>query len=135
MNEPGRFRKRPVEVEAIRWTGDNTAAVKAFVGTRQRYGLAEAVPVTSGEPGFLTAADVFGAVIGDAVVYDRFHEWIPLSIGDWVIRGLAGEFYPHDGDVFARAYEAVATWYKRGQLASRGSAASRLGSETAETGR
>lgn len=29
-----RFRTRPVEVEAIRWTGDNCAEVHAFLGER-----------------------------------------------------------------------------------------------------
>ncbi|KKK69167.1 hypothetical protein LCGC14_2936720, partial [marine sediment metagenome] len=29
------------------------------------------------------------------------------SVGDWVIKGVAGEFYPCKPDIFAATYEAV----------------------------
>lgn len=29
------------------------------------------------------------------------------SVGDYIIRGVAGEFYPCKPDIFARTYEAV----------------------------
>jgi hypothetical protein len=30
------------------------------------------------------------------------------SEGDWIIRGVQGEFYPCKPDIFAKTYEAVA---------------------------
>ena len=32
-----KYRKKPVEVEAIRWTGDNLDGIKAFVGGSLEY--------------------------------------------------------------------------------------------------
>ncbi len=33
--------------------------------------------------------------------------WLTVSPGDWIIRGIAGEFYPCKPDIFAKTYEPV----------------------------
>jgi len=30
-----------------------------------------------------------------------------ITIGDWIIKGVNGEFYPCKPDIFAKTYEAV----------------------------
>lgn len=114
MNQPGRYTKRPVTIEAIQWHGGaNTEAIKAFVGDRQRHGLDIFEPDDTGDCGFLVRTETTGPIVaeiedaGDAVVYDRFHGWVPLFVGDWIIRGLKGEFYPCQPEVFAASYEAA----------------------------
>lgn len=102
-----RYRKKPVEVDAIQWTGDNTDDVKAFIGERQRHGGDEPRSADNGECGFLLAAEVFGVINGDAIVFDRFHDWVPLHVGDWVIRGVRGEYYPCEPAVFEQTYDPV----------------------------
>jgi hypothetical protein len=85
---PERFRKRPVEVEAIQWTGDNLAEVQEFTG-----GL------------FRTIVSVTDFT---AQVHDKLHDtWVDLKTGQWVIRGVLGEFYPIDERVLADTYERV----------------------------
>lgn len=101
---PRRFRKRPVEIQAMQWDGANTEQVKAFVGPRQQSGAENPEAVESGEQGFLLAGEVSGSIGYDAVVFDRFHDWIPLTVGDWIVRGVRGEFYPCRADVFAQSY-------------------------------
>jgi hypothetical protein len=59
----------------------------------------------------------FGAVHPDdrgddpdviAEVFDVLHStWVGVKNGQWVIRGVQGEFYPCDPDVFAATYEGV----------------------------
>ena len=75
-----RYRKKPVEILAMEWTGDNKVDVQRFVG---RYldllprGLK--IPTLEG--------DMFA------------------SVGDYIIQGVNGEFYPCKPDVFAKTYE------------------------------
>lgn len=90
-----RARKKPVDVAALRWTGENLEEMQAFVGPE---------PVTH-EAGFRTF---------DTAPQPRGHVWaklergwIPCPVGHWVIRGVAGEFYPCDPDVFAETYEVL----------------------------
>lgn len=56
---------------------------------------------------FLLADEVFGVIKGDAVVFDRFHDWVPLHLYDWVIRGVRREYYPCRPDVFVESYDPV----------------------------
>lgn len=81
-----KFRKRPIDVEAIQWTGDNLAELVAFTGVRGYF-----VPLEG---------DVF-----TAQVYDKLHD-TPISVrtGDWILKGTHGEFYPCARDVFAATY-------------------------------
>lgn len=93
---PERFRKRPIEVDAVQWTGDNASEVKAFVGQRN-----------NGEDGFLLPSEITG-VWDHAHVYDVLHEtWVSVFIDQWVIKGVRGEFYPIDETVLADTYERV----------------------------
>lgn len=85
---PLRYRKRPVEVDAIQWTGQNLGDVQAF---------------GSGAVGI-------GTLDGGALPL-----WVIKSAatcrverGDWIIRETDGSgFYPCAGDVFAATYEPV----------------------------
>lgn len=41
-------------------------------------------------------------------VYDELHDtWVNYTLGDWIIKGVKGEFYPCKPDVFEATYEAV----------------------------
>lgn len=86
MNQPGRYRKRPVEVDAIRWSGDNWDAIEKFAGGH---------------------ATFHG---GDIDVWiEKSKTWRQaLPVGDWIIAERDGVgFYPCTADQFADTYEAV----------------------------
>lgn len=83
-----RFRKRPVVIEAVQFTGGNAAELSAFCGPAMR-------PVTNGSA-------------GDTVLEIHTREGTMRAIaGDWIIRGVQGEFYPCKPDIFAATYEAA----------------------------
>ena len=84
----GKFRKKPVVIEAIRFTGDNTTDVMLFA---------------AGTVFLSTAAK--GLRIGTLENPDG--ESLLVSPGDWVIRGVKGEFYPCKPDIFEATYEPV----------------------------
>lgn len=77
-----RFRKKPVVIEAVQFTPLTIAECEEFVG---------------GDMGG-TAADPVIATLEGAM---------HVSLGDWIIRGVQGEFYPCKPDIFAATYEVV----------------------------
>lgn len=90
-----RFRKKPVEVDAIRWTGDNTDEIIAFTGPDRID-----VVTPAGRPYITLDPEV------TALVYDVLHStWVGVKTGQWIIRGVKGELYPCADDVFAETYE------------------------------
>jgi len=43
---------------------------------------------------------------GEYFVFDRLHNtWVQFKVGDWIIKGVRGEFYPCEEEVFAETYE------------------------------
>jgi hypothetical protein len=77
-----RYRKKPVEVEAILWTGDNIAEVKEFV---QQY-VSE---------------------VGGNIYIHTLEGNMQAVPGSYIIRGVQGEYYPCDGEIFHMTYEEI----------------------------
>lgn len=79
-----KFRKKPVVIEAEQWTGLLDDAMMAFLPAGGSGFNAE---------GSLSISTLEGTMRAD--------------IGDWIIKGVKGEFYPCKPDIFAATYEAV----------------------------
>lgn len=84
-----RFRKKPVEIEAMQLTASNVNEVARWCG---------------------------GGAIEEVSPRDHTDVYVALDIptlegvmrancGDWVIRGVQGEFYPCKPDIFAATYD------------------------------
>lgn len=79
-----KYRKKPVVIDAIQWTGKNVAEVEAFLGNDLHNILTTGlIEVVSNE----------GIVSGPE--------------GMWVMRGVKGEHYLCAPDIFAATYDAV----------------------------
>ena len=83
MSTLKRYRKKPVEVEAVQLTKKNTDEVRNWCGAK----------FAGGKEIGLNIATLEGTMRAD--------------IGDYIIQGVAGEFYPCKPDVFAATYEEV----------------------------
>lgn len=105
---PQRFRKRPVEVEALRYVGPAWLLAR---GGRVPYGADEWAELRRFTQGKLVAAHVGTVTHGGSNQYApaiRTLEGVMrISPGDWVIKGVAGEFYPCKPDIFEATYEPV----------------------------
>lgn len=77
----GKFRKKPVVIEAIRFNGENFADVGRFMG------------------GALHTRDMT-----DVIIHTLEGE-MTASPGDWIIKGVKGELYPCKPDIFDQTYE------------------------------
>ena len=77
------YRKKPVVIEAIQLTPVSFASVEEFVGG----------DLGSHPDGGLVIATLEGAM--------------HASLGDYIIKGVNGEFYPCKPDIFEETYESV----------------------------
>lgn len=94
MTAIARFRKRPVVVEAVRWTGDNADEVFELAGRENFDVLSEADRLNCDDPE------------ATASVFDKLHStWVLVFDGQWTIKGVKGEFYPIADDVLRETYE------------------------------
>lgn len=84
------YRKRPVEVEALRLTADNLARVASWCGGHTEK---TAVPDTT-PPEWTTSLVVWTP-----------HGRVLAVAGDWVVRDLVGTFYPCTDEVFRLNHE------------------------------
>jgi len=74
------YRKKPIAIEAVRWTANSINKMQAFMGTYPK--------VINRRIRIKTPA---GALYADE--------------GDFIIKGVNGEFYPCKPDAFKKAYE------------------------------
>lgn len=95
MSKVNKFRKKPVVIEAMQWTGDNLDALKEW-----------GAPVTylpaSNRPN-LGHALIIGT-LEDGPNSEAIHIADYL---DWIIKGVKEEFYPCKPDIFEMTYEKI----------------------------
>ncbi len=80
-----RFRKLPVEIEAVRYDGVNLDEVVEFTGIEHRPEQGDGRP--------FAIVTLEGTMLAQP--------------GDWIIKGVQGEFYPCKPDIFEQTYEAA----------------------------
>jgi hypothetical protein len=100
MSLQQKFRKKPVEIEAMQYDGKNSARpiidwVLANGGTA-RY-------ICSDTERCIKNAGDCPHYIGIKTLEGTMR----ATIGDWIIRGVKGEFYPCKPDIFAATYDPV----------------------------
>lgn len=81
-----KFRKLPVIVEAEQFTDENKNRVFNFVTCNKVAAKEDGKPV---------------------LVIQTLEGPMQASLGDWVIKGVKGEFYPCKPDIFGLTYEPV----------------------------
>ncbi|HHA7653756.1 TPA: hypothetical protein ACOP3J_001132 [Streptococcus pneumoniae] len=80
-----KYRKKPVVVEAVKWTGENVKEIATFMGI-------ESVPydLNTRKLSIVTLEGIMEA-----------------SQGDYIIKGVQGEIYPCKPNIFAEIYEEL----------------------------
>lgn len=93
--------KKPLAVQAVQWTGDNTDEIIGFGGT-------------------VDGCNIISDIGKSYLVVRTLEGDLKISLGDYVIRGTSGEYYPCKPDIFKRIYEEqndmtykeTITWYE-----------------------
>lgn len=83
-----KYRKKPVVIEAVEWNGANHLITETFMK-----GSGATIDYSQSKLGIIKIPTLEGVM--DAVV------------GDYVIKGVKGEFYPCKPDIFNLTYDKV----------------------------
>ncbi len=103
MNKPHSFRKKPVIIEAVQYTctadnlreitdwarNCNSQAVRIDTETRNR------------------SAEHQEGFYYPVLKIETLEGVMQANVGDWIIKGVNGEFYPCKPDIFAKTYDAA----------------------------
>ena len=81
-----RYVKKPIPITAIQWTGENMVELVEFTNGRCAFsysggGFSITIPTLEGNMG--------------------------ANVGDYIVRGVEGEFYPCRQDIFEKTYEKI----------------------------
>jgi hypothetical protein len=102
-----KYRKKPVVIEARQFIGDNAALHDVYAWIeRDTSGSFEPTAVIEGKvpcPADGVSIDPRDGRMMIATLEGYHH----VNLGDWVIKGVAGEFYPCKPDIFEATYEKV----------------------------
>ena len=79
-----KYRKKPAVVEAVRWNGNNYKEVIDFAENNKIW--------------FDALGNIWIATLEGDMIAKK---------GDYIIKGVRGEFYPCKPDIFAETYEEV----------------------------
>jgi hypothetical protein len=91
-----KFVKKPIEVEAIRFTylsGDEIAAWAKDAEGNPKFNWASGVD---------TDEDLWGEIY-----IDHSDSWPPPPPGEWVVKDVKGAYYPCDNEVFREGHDPV----------------------------
>ena len=81
VTEIKRYTKKPVTIEAVQWTGRNISDICKFIGR-----------------------DAGNLLFSGQLFIETLEGYHRAEVGDYIIKGVKGEFYPCKPDVFALTY-------------------------------
>lgn len=80
------YRKKPIIIQAVQWKGNNFKELLNFCGS-------DRVKMSTKHPGSLEIETMEGVMLA--------------APGDYIIKGVKGEFYPCKPDVFSETYDEI----------------------------
>lgn len=91
------FRKKPVEIDAVEWDGTAEGATP----------IIDWILGSDGAATFRAKGEDDYDMHSAGLYVHTLEGTMRASAGDWIIRGLQGEFYPCKPDIFEATYETV----------------------------
>jgi hypothetical protein len=86
-----KFRKKPVVIDAIQLTAETVQECYDFVGAKGNFPeCGMGIDPVDGQFKITTLEGVHTA-----------------SVGDWIIKGVKGEFYPCKNEIFINTYDSI----------------------------
>lgn len=86
-----KYRKVPVEIEAVQWTGNNMYEIIELNGGKRTLN-------------FSYENRLSDSPTTPTLCIETLEGWHYASIGDYIIRGVKGEIYPCKPDIFKKTY-------------------------------
>lgn len=83
-----KFRKKPVIIDAVQWTGENGKEIHEFCPVARR-------------------ANAIAHPSKTLLFIETLEGTMQAKPNDWIIKGVAGEFYSCKPDIFEKTYERI----------------------------
>lgn len=97
-----KYRKKPVVIEAVQWNGDNEEEIRNFA----RIAAVFKYVVSSGKATSLWMRKPQSGYVEAVILEINTLEGVMQApLGDYIIRGVNGEYYPCKPDIFEKTYE------------------------------
>ena len=94
-----KYRKKPIVIEAIKLRTNNIKEVEEFIGDKKIVFNCDMSREKFGE---------YKDIVGNKGLKIKTLEGDMIAnIGDYIIKGVIGEFYPCKPDIFKKTYEKV----------------------------
>lgn len=90
-----KYKKKPIVIEAVKWDGKNHREMWNFLT-----GKADDYISANGDNFYIDHEKVNGGLIIKTLEGEHI-----ANIGDYIIKGVKGEFYPCKPDIFELTYE------------------------------
>jgi len=92
-----KYRKLPIVIEALQWTGENRRDMYDFLVCSQDEYLKS----------FGKNFEIDHNRVEGGLIIKTLEGVMLTKIGDYIIKGVDGEFYPCKSDIFEKTYELV----------------------------
>jgi hypothetical protein len=89
-----KFRKKPVVISGVEWKGNNLREIIDFTGLHE-------------SAQHWTWEEYEKVVAEKGLKIFTLEGSLHASIGDWILKGVSGEFYPIKPDILEETYERV----------------------------
>lgn len=91
-----KYKKKPIVVEAIRWTGSNLEEIRNFVGSDLIEEYVELCDIKR----------TLKKMLVDIAI-DTLEGTMKVDYGDYIIKDVNNELYPCKPDIFEQTYDEV----------------------------
>lgn len=88
-----KYKKKPVEVEGVEWTGKNVGEIRQFCGRRAVFNY-------SINPNNVDEEEI-------SLVIDTLEGSMRVRVHDYILKGVDGEVYPIYRPAFEKMYEKM----------------------------
>lgn len=88
-----RYVKKPIAIEAVKWKGFNDDEIKDFAGDSVKIEVIREGDADNGIPPSVDCS------------IETLEGVMKANVGDYIIKGVNGEFYPCKQDIFEKTYD------------------------------
>ena len=97
--------KKPIEIECMRLTLDSVQEVMQWCPACEP-------KFTMYESGYLNSSKQQYSRIFEGLIIHTLEGDHLAKVGDYIIKGVRGEFYPCKSDIFEQTYDVVNEWWQ-----------------------
>ena len=102
-----KYKKKPIPIEALQWTGNNTEEVREFTGESLSKNVDDYVDLIKLKFDMEKYQGISPDEMNEYFVIKTLEGNHLTAIGDYIIKGVRGEFYPCKEDIFLETYDEV----------------------------